>query len=1857
MSAHRRHVDGWATTLIGAGLLATAVTWLVVVVFPQPSPTVRHTVPGIRELTDAEMRDVVGGWLEPKARRVGQGCALGGCSGGDEGGQVCEDCGLPDACESGYSTGDSPDGGAPCVDAATAEVRDQVDVMHAGPAGGGLCVGLTYASQLADSTNTIIDAGLGAGWTHSYNGFLWQRGASFYWFRSNTEIVRFTYRAGQYYASSGQFYTMTQTGSETAEVALRDGTIYQFRQRITAWQPPDAVIFALDGIVDPNGRATQLTYEPDGRLTQVNDPDDNVVDYEYTPDGRLQRVSAAGRETQFEYGPTGQVSAVDLPNGQRIEWEYNHRGQIVRKVVPRGTEYQFEYNPDGTVTGLNECDPDTGDCEPVVALTSTTDWEPDHETSLITGEMHYYPGTATVTDGRGNMWEYDYDARGRVVATRRSDGTGTGFEYDPDTLRPSRVVDANGNATEFEYDVRGNRTVVRDAEGNETQYEYESVHNRVVRRTEPDGDEWVYEYDANGNLVREIDPLHGPGGPSVDYEYDTQGRLIRQTDRNGNPTEWEYDARGNVSKVTDPIGVETTYEYDYFGNVLTRTLHADDPGTPENEDQTATFTCDARDRVLTETDSLGVTTCYEYDADGNRTAVFSDWVDETNYRCATRHEYDERGRLVCAIEDEGSGCLNRTTEYEYDANGNLARQVNPNGIATEHEYDSLDRLIRTVLDPSVPADPSDPNSEPYDGLDIEWQSEHDAFGNRTSETDPNGSTTTYQYDVLNRLRLVTDPLGGVTEYRYFLPGGGCCGTPGSSLIKCVIDTEGKVTQYRYDKLGRRTQETRQVGVQDCDRDPLPEDVATLFEYDANGNVLSITDANGNTTSSTHTPRDEVATTANGCGETITYTYDAAGNRIREQWPNGNVAHSDYDLNNRLVRVHDALGDLVTYTYDAVGNLLTQADAVGPPTMYESDLLGRQIAMTDPMGESMHNEYDPLGNLIRVVDREGNQTVYEYDAADRQTAMRYWPDAGGSPSVITRAYDGAGNLLSIVDANGNATLYEYDALHRVIRETYADQTERGFAHDAVGNLLTRDDSMGEDDQPGNVTQYVYDDLHRQIRTEYATGEVNVFTVDPGGRLLTADNNHSHLAFTYDCADRILTSTQTDLPQTYSYTTSYAYDVYARTRAITYPSGKVVVETRDLRDRLHTVTADGADVATYAYDLAGRVLTKAFGNGTEARYVYNDNDWVTSLRHVAPDGVTTFAGFAHHYDREGNRLNAINLQEVIPYDPAKPVTHSEKYTYDDMYRLVNYQRGEWVAGDIPAPRRHRTWQLDPVHNWTSFGIHDLDTGEDAEYCDAINEMNEYDDPSTDGPCPVPDDDGLADDFMVSPCPPVPTPDSIAVAARHFAKGMERLTAGPRKAAPTGRDRPRSTGYNRRHDKNGNLLDDGTREFYYDYQTDPNSCLRGENRLTMVKDKATGNVLGEYWYDALGRRIRKLADGVSTIYVVTPEWHGVQEYDNGSLARTYVIGDTVDERLCMDPAATARLYYHQDAQQHVTRLSDEAGAPVECYAYDAYGNPHIADASGDAKVESACGNPFLFTGRRYDTETGCYDYRTRVLDPDAGRFTTRDLLGDWGDLGNVGNTYAYVANRPTSASDPSGRITYFYAPKNRLFIGAKIPKGWKPGMKINGEQWREFARLNPERFAKPRKAMIDDICKHLDFTMTVDFAPKRTLEWITGLKGVGNLEKAVAIRETWEKTIGHELGFDKKGSVNCHELIRVKFLELTESVKNPAHRRDFAQPVYLHRYKLKRLHLSRRVAQSADPAVWITITSPGGTKREYQPVATTGPLNLTTFGALGYTFAPLEKGRYTVSSRVVYYDPGVGRHVAAACPIKPATFEIEK
>jgi RHS repeat-associated protein len=173
-------------------------------------------------------------------------------------------------------------------------------------------------------------------------------------------------------------------------------------------------------------------------------------------------------------------------------------------------------------------------------------------------------------------------------------------------------------------------------------------------------------------------------------------------------------------------------------------------------------------------------------------------------------------------------------------------------------------------------------------------------------------------------------------------------------------------------------------------------------------------------------------------------------------------------------------------------------------------------------------------------------------------------------------------------------------------------------------------------------------------------------------------------------------------------------------------------------------------------------------------------------------------------------------------------------------------------------------------------------------------------------------------------------------------------------------------------------------------------------------TANGTAQYEYDGLNRRITKIANSIRTDYVYDGDEVIAEYNDSGGLAREYVLGEALDEVISLTtynlPLSTD-YYYQYDGLGSVSDLVDATGSVVESYDYDAYGNI----TSGLSTI----GNPYYFTGRRLDTETGLYYYRNRMYDSRIGSFLQRDPIG----MVDSTNLYEYVYNSPTNYIDPYG------------------------------------------------------------------------------------------------------------------------------------------------------------------------------------------------------------------------------------------------
>jgi len=262
----------------------------------------------------------------------------------------------------------------------------------------------------------------------------------------------------------------------------------------------------------------------------------------------------------------------------------------------------------------------------------------------------------------------------------------------------------------------------------------------------------LYESNANNQTIREIE-----------YDYDTSGR-INET-KQISPTNvllaysiQSYDNWGNVVYTEDNIGQQTWYSY-------ANTNSANSFGTSgcTSSFYTQTISSNIYDALVGECD-------YQNGSSSPQQETF--------------YEYSSAGNLLQQKVSHSSGWLYTTDTYDHY--GNILSTTNANGYETFYRYSSTYSSAYLTKQSILVGTQNVTATYTYNL----------ANGFMLSETDPNGQTTSYQYDNLGRVTLITYPAVGGTsatmQYTY----------DDKHDNVTITDSDGHVTNETFDGLGR-----------------------------------------------------------------------------------------------------------------------------------------------------------------------------------------------------------------------------------------------------------------------------------------------------------------------------------------------------------------------------------------------------------------------------------------------------------------------------------------------------------------------------------------------------------------------------------------------------------------------------------------------------------------------------------------------------------------------------------------------------------------------------------------------------------------------------------------------------------------------------------------------------------------------------------------------------------------------------------------------------------------------------------------------------------------------------------------------
>ena len=454
-------------------------------------------------------------------------------------------------------------------------------------------------------------------------------------------------------------------------------------------------------------------------------------------------------------------------------------------------------------------------------------------------------------------------------------------------------------------------------------------------------------------------------------------------------------------------------------------------------------------------------------------------VTATNAKGAVSEEISDAGGKVIKVTDKGtSGDTAISTAYEYDAGGNLVKEIHSAGDYITYSYDSLGRVTEKQQYSSAGAQLYRTVYTYYSGLNLVKDMKDYEAGTLYRHT-------YYEYDSLGRISAKAESNSEMTDaeksakavsYTYNLRGE-VTGTGYGSSLTNIAAGEISGTRYEYNSYGQLT------GV--YVRKGTSEYKVKEYSYTPSGNVMQVKDFYNYTS---------------GTGQYIalSYSYDAYG-RV--------TAMVYEDSNGAVIEKHE-------YAYNRNGHVVKETNL--------------NNVSVNPVNETRSYAYDYMGNLLKseITGSANVTTLYTYDKVGNRLTKKQ------NNVTTTYTYNGL-NQLTGESGGGNSLNYVYDANGNQIRITgTADGTSvnKVFAYTPSGlmssytsgagtqvNRYNGDGKRVSKTEGSDVTNYFYQDGSVLYTTD-SQGNVKAFNLlnvfDILGTLRINGNNVSSYFYTED-----------------------------------------------------------------------------------------------------------------------------------------------------------------------------------------------------------------------------------------------------------------------------------------------------------------------------------------------------------------------------------------------------------------------------------------------------------------------------------------------------------------------------------------------------------------------------------------------------------------------------------------------------------------------------------------------------------------------------------------------------------------------
>ncbi|MBS0625363.1 MAG: hypothetical protein JSS32_04865 [Verrucomicrobia bacterium] len=977
-------------------------------------------------------------------------------------------------------------------------------------------------------------------------------------------------------------------------------------------------------------------------LTRASTPNYRSEICDYTSFWQLSQYK--GKDNWFMCAYDTGVSELSFPVGsdgsfETVYWiSYNppvagQRGGSTQSIRADGVTTIYYFSQELLTTSVETYDP-SGKLQ----MKKNYDWSSDHrlkmEEVLDGSGSLFYRKTYANYDPNGNPQLETFS--GNLSGEGRLETWSVRREYSPENLL-LKETDDEGKTTLFSY-LPSTRLMTAKTilDGTQTvlqmTWTYDDCYNLIEETTSDATQKTITRY----RLSQDPSTLHLPEWIETYYldgtekllkkvklAYDSRGHVAEEQiyDANGNfawTIKHQYDEQGNLVSETNAMGDEALYAYTpegkcsysrNFSGRLEKKMTYDFAGRLEHMEEGKTrltsFNYDPLNRCIEKTDYFGQTTNYTPDPVTGKTAKT-----QGPLAVVSSKTYDPLGREIQSIDPNG-----HITKTQYNAYGSPVTIHYPNGAIERFSYHRN--------------------------------------GNLKSHTDREGTTTEYDYDILDRIISKTTWVEGeqIASETY---------TYSAFNLLSETDKEGNLTTYTYDKAGRKTSETAGVRVTNYFYDPMNRLIKTKnsqttcqVEWDPLDRLLKerYLDKQGKVLSK------------------IRYAYDKDGNQIAVyRYPQNEekVETFEYDPFGRLIAHTDPLGNITTTYYDETGPTLTKitTDPLSLSTLITYDPYQRETHRQ--IGSTYREErtYDPAGNLLQI--QEGDLiTRYTYNSLNLPSSLtRAFGTADARTSSYT--YTPSGRLLTQTQPDGTILSYTYDPFGYRESLLSSDGTIfQTFRSNKLGHLLYASDKshilQRKVDRFGNILEESIDGTLTLKKSYDEVGHLTTLTL-PDGSSIAYEYNPLYLS----SVTRL--SPQGDELYSHTYTD---YDLMGLPLKEVLPINAGTIT--------HTYYPDGREkklltpylVQNISYDAKGRVANIS----GEGEFSYDE------LSQLTQDRSTLTYSYDDHFNRvqDNENTTSYNLLDQIsdlPYDLNGNLVHKNglTYSYDALNRLTSVASDE-------------------------------------------------------------------------------------------------------------------------------------------------------------------------------------------------------------------------------------------------------------------------------------------------------------------------------------------------------------------------------------------------------------------------------------------------------------------------------------------------------------------------------------------------------------------------------------------------------